>query len=46
MFGVSAAVFFAIIRRILRKSITDMVEAEGKDNKKSENLKKFFSANK
>jgi len=43
MFGVSTATFYTIIRRIFRKRIADMMEAEGGDKKKSENLKKFFS---
>jgi len=43
MFGVSTAVFYAIIRRIFRKRIMDMVNYETDDAKKSENLKKFFS---
>jgi hypothetical protein len=43
MFGVSTAVFYTIIRRIFRNRITGMMEAEGGNKKKSENLKKFFS---
>jgi hypothetical protein len=43
MFGVSTAVFFTIIRRIFRKRIADMMSSEGSDDKKSENLKEFFS---
>ncbi len=43
MFGVSTATFYTIIRRIFRKRIADMMDAEGNDKKKSENLKIFFS---
>jgi len=43
MFGISTAVFYAIIRRIFRKRIIEMVNSNSDDGKKSENLKSFFS---
>jgi len=43
MFGISTAVFYAIIRRIFRKRIMEMVNSDANDAKKSENLKNFFS---
>lgn len=43
MFGVSTAAFYTILRRIFRKRIADLMTTAGGDNKKSENLRKFFS---
>ena len=46
MFGVSTAVFYAIIRRILRIRISEMLDSEVSeidDMKKAEKLKEFFS---
>ena len=43
MFGISTAVFYAMIRRILRRRIMEMINSDTDDAKKSENLKSFFS---
>jgi len=43
MFGISTAVFYAMIRRILRRRIMEMINSDTNDAKKSENLKSFFS---
>jgi len=43
MFGISTAVFYAIIRRIFRMRIKEKINSDTDDAKKSENLKSFFS---
>ncbi len=43
MFGISTAVFYAIIRRIFRMRIKEEINSDTDDAKKSENLKSFFS---
>ncbi len=43
MFGISTAVFYAMIRRILRMRIMEMINSDTNDAKKTENLKSFFS---
>jgi len=43
MFGISTAAFYTILRRIFRKRIAELMSTAGGNDKKSQNLREFFS---